>query len=49
MMNHLRIEGVAALGRAPSFGIEDLGDPRAFEAFAAQFGGAPRQRGVSAH
>ena len=48
MMNHLRIEGVATLGRAPSFGIKDLGDPRAFEALAAQLGGAPRQRRVSA-
>ena len=48
MMNHWRIEGVAALGWAPSFGIEDLGDPRAFESFAAQLRGAPRQRCVSA-
>ena len=47
-MNHLRIEGVAPLGRTPSFGIEDLGDPRAFEAFAAQLPGAPRQRCVRA-
>ena len=41
-MNHWRIKGVATLGRAPSFGIEDLGDPRASEAFVAQLRGAPR-------
>ncbi len=47
-MNHLRTEGVATLGGPPSFGIEDLGDPPAFEAFAAQLRGALRQRCVSA-
>ena len=29
MMHHLCIEGVATLGRSPTFAIEDLGDARA--------------------
>ena len=48
MMNHLCIEGVPALRRTPSFGVEDLGDVRAFEALSAQFGGARRQARVGA-
>jgi len=48
MMNHLRIEGVATLGRAPSFGVQDLGDLRAFAPLVAQLCGAGRQRCISA-
>ena len=47
-MNHRRIERVAALGRPPSFVVEDIGDFGAIEAFPAQLGGARRQRRVSA-
>ena len=44
MMNHLRIERFAELGRAPPFGVQDLRDLRACAAFAAQLH-SPRGRG----